>query len=208
MGAGTGVGGRLMVRVRQWFADLGLAQIRRLIVVAVLAVTALFGGLDGVETNVTVFEPGDEFDDGQYTWVIDRAALVDEVTAGSRTVLAPREGRQYVGIVTGVTNNGTIPGRLGDALDLRGHPGQRFVGAYLMSDSTPLLTLGPGLTAQVAFFWDLPRGSSGNALAPDESLTLRVWKKKFTELGVTYGQDWVDSLTDYGEVTLPVRGTR
>lgn len=202
MGATPGVGAKLAARVRRWFADLGFSQMWKLVVVLVLAVTALFGGLDNVNTKVTVFEPGEDFSDGQYTLVVDRAALVDEITEGTRVVLPAEPGRHYLGVVARLTNDGTVPGNLLREFDLVGHPDQRFVGAFRMADSSYNSALGPGLTEELAFFWELPETD----LAAGESVTLRVWKKKFIELFVTYGKTWIDSETDYGEITVPVKG--
>lgn len=189
-------------RVRRWFADLGFKQMWQLIVVLILAVTALFGGLDNVNTKVTVFEPGEDFQDGQYTLVVDRAALVTEIKQGTRVVLPDTPGRLYLGLVVRLTNDGTVPGNLLNEFDLVGHRDQRFVGAYRMADSTYNTNLGPGLTEELAFFWELPETD----LTAGESVTLRVWKKKFTELFVSYGKTWIDSETDYGEITVPVKG--
>jgi hypothetical protein len=43
-------------------------------------------------------------------------------------------------------------------------------------------------------------------LAVGDTVTLRVWKKQFKQLMATYGETWVDSLTDYGETVVPVAG--
>src|SRR5690348_6645411 len=79
VGAGTGVGARLTARVRRWFAGLGFRQMWQLVVLLVLAATAAFGGLDDANTAVTVFEPGQEFSDGQYTLTVERASVLEEI---------------------------------------------------------------------------------------------------------------------------------
>lgn len=196
MGADPGVGARLAARVRQWFAGLGFKQMWQLAIVLVLAATALFGGLDDANTKVTVFEPGEEFDDGQYTLTVDRARLVDEIEG----VLYDKPGSQYLGVVVMIRNDGHTPGNLLRAIDLTGHREQRLVGAYRLADGTYNTNLGPGLQQETAFFWELPDG----AIPPGGSVTLRVWKKKFSELMVTYGEAWLDSVTEYGEITMPV----
>jgi hypothetical protein len=184
-----------------WFADLGFKQMWQLAVVLILAVTALFGGLDSVNTKVTQFKPGEEFSDNQYTLTIERATVVDGIQAGTRVVLPTNPGRHYLGVVATVTNDGTVPGNLLRELDLVGHPDQRFVAAYRLADSTYNSVLGPGLTDEFAFIWDLP----AEDVAAGDSVTLRVWKKKFTELAVTYGKTWLDSETEYGEIAVPVK---
>jgi hypothetical protein len=89
-------------------------------------------------------------------------------------------------------------------LDLRDVPDNVFVGALRLSDGSRMATLGPGLSEQVAFVWELPE----NALAVGDSVTLRVWKKQFRQLMTTYGETWVDSLTDYGQTVVQVGGPR
>lgn len=86
---GAGVTASLTGRVRRWFAGLGFAQMWRLAVVLVLAATAAFGGLDNVNTAVTVFEPGEEFNDGQYTLTVERASVVERIGACCRTIWTP-----------------------------------------------------------------------------------------------------------------------
>lgn len=169
----------------------------QLVVVVVLAATALFGGLEDAATAVTVFEPGEEFSDGQYTLTVDRASLVQEIDG----VLYDKPGTQYLGLVVRIRNDGHTPGNLLRTFDLTGFPGTRMMGAYRLADSTYNTNLGPGLQQETAFFWELPDG----AIEPGGSVTLRVWKKKFSELMVTYGEAWLDSVTDYGRVTVPVR---
>jgi hypothetical protein len=192
--------GGLKSRVRRWFADLGFRQMRQAMVVVILAATALFGGLDSVETKVTHFRPGEKFSDGEFTLSVDRASLVRELRAGE-TQLPPKPGRRYLGVVADVRNDGTVPGKLEGELNLRGEANTRFIGASRMKDGTLVDRLGPGLSDQLAFFWEVP----DTAVKPGESVTFRVWQKQFQELRVTYGKTWLDSLTDYGQIEVPVK---
>jgi len=169
--------------------------------VVILGVTALFGGLDTVDTTVTDFKPGEAFSDGEFTITIDRASLASEVRAGSTLVAPAKPGRRYLGIVATVRNDGTIPGFLRNELDLRDQPDKEFRSAFRISDGSPISALGPGLTEQLAFLWELPE----NAVEPGDSVTVRVWKKQYRELLVTYGKAWLDSLTDYGQTVIPVK---
>lgn len=194
---GAGVTASLTGRVRRWFAGLGFAQMWRLAVVLVLAATAAFGGLDNVNTAVTVFEPGQEFNDGQYTLTVVRASVVERIEG----VLSDNLDTQYLGVMVQIRNDGDTPGNLLRAIDLTGFPQQRFSGVYRMADSTYNANLGPGLAQQSAFFWEVPAGS----IADGEEVTLRVWKKKFTELMVSWGQAWIDDATDYGQISVPVK---
>ncbi|WP_319436602.1 hypothetical protein [Mycobacterium sp. RTGN5] len=195
--AGTQAGGR----VRRWFAGLGFSQMGQLLTVALLAATALFGGLDTVSTTVTPFKPGDQFSDGAFTITIDRASFPREVRAGTWLVAPKAAGLRYLAVVATLRNDGTVPASVDNELDLHDEPGKRFFGVFRIADGSRITRLGPGLSEQVATLWTLPE----DALRDGDSVTLRVWKKQFHELMVTYGQTWVDSLTDYGQVTVPVK---
>jgi len=187
--------------VRRWLSGLGIKQITQLLTLALLAATALFGGLDTVHKGVSTFAPGDDFTDGAFTVNIARAAFVPEVNAGPRTVAPAIPGSRYLGLVATVRNDGTVPQSVDDEFDLIDQPGKRFVGVYRNTDGSRLTRLGPGLSEQVAVLWTLPE----KALTQGDSITVRVWQKQFRELMVTYGKTWVDSLTDYGQVVVPVR---
>lgn len=188
-------------RIRRWFAGLGFSQMGQLLTVAILAVTALFGGLDTVNTAVTPFKTGDQFSDGAFTVTVDRASFPREIRAGTWLVAPKAPGLRYLAVVATLRNDGTVPASVDNELDLRDVPGKRFFGVFRISDGSRMTRLGPGLSEQVAALWTLPE----DALRDGDSVTLRVWKKSFRELMVTYGQTWVDSLTDYGQVTVPVK---
>jgi hypothetical protein len=116
-------------------------------------------------------------------------------------VIAPaKPGRRYLGVVATLRNDSTVDARLTDQLDLRGVPDRQWVAAMRTADGSRTARLGPGLTDQLAFVWELPE----NALRGGDSVTVRVWKKQYRELMVTYGKAWLDSLTEYGQVVVPV----
>jgi hypothetical protein len=204
MDAKPGVVARMRSAVWRQLSEWGFSEWWKAIVAVVLASTALFGGLDTVDTSVTTFKPGDEFSDGEFTVKVERAALVPELRAGNTVVAREKPGRRYLGVVAHLRNDGTTPGRMAGELDLRDVPDNVFVGALRLSDGSRMATLGPGLSEQVAFVWELPE----NALAVGDSVTLRVWKKQFRQLMTTYGETWVDSLTDYGQTVVQVGGPR
>lgn len=185
--------------LRQRFADLKIGTIGRLALFVVVIVTAAFGGLDTVDKDVTPFAPGDEFSDGQYTLTVERARLVDALKG---TIASARPGKVYLGVVATLRNDGTVPGRLRDELDLRDLPDKEFVGAFRFRDGSPIQTLGPGLTEQLVFAWLLPNSARQSV----RSVSIRVWKKKYTQLMVTYGgKEWIESVTDYGQTNVPVK---
>jgi hypothetical protein len=185
--------------MRQRFAGLKFRTIARLALFVVVVVTAAFGGLDTVDKQVTPFKPGEEFSDGEYTLTVERARLVDELKG---TIASARPGKVYVGVVATLRNDGTVPGRLREELDVRNLPDKEFVGAFRFRDGSPIQTLGPGLTEQLVFAWLLPDSTKQTV----QSVSIRVWKKKYTQLMVTYGgKEWIESVTDYGQTDVPVK---
>jgi hypothetical protein len=182
-----------------WFARLTSAQTRRVALLLVLVATAAFGGLDTVDKQVTPFKPGEEFSDGEYTITIERARLVDELKG---TFASAKPGKVYLGVVATLRNDGTVAGRLRDEIDLRDLPDKEFVGTFRFRDGSPIQTLGPGLTEQLVFAWLLPESARQSV----QSVSIRVWKKKYTQLMVTYGgKQWIESVTDYGQTDVPVK---
>jgi hypothetical protein len=189
-------------RVRQWFANLSFSQMGRLLVLAALAATAAFGGLDTVDKGVTPFAPGEEFSDGEFTLTIERARLIPDVKSGSRTIASAQPGKIYLGVVATLRNDGTVPGRLRNEFDLRDPTNYEFFGAFRFRDGSAIQELGPGLTEQLAFLWLLP----DSARRTVHEVTIRVWKKVFKQLMVSYGgKTWLESPTDYGQVVMPVK---
>lgn len=170
----------------------------------ILAVAALFGGLDRVETGATSFAVGQPFDDGQYTVTVHRARLVTELSSSGFSLAPEKPGRRYLGVVLTLRNDGTAPGRLDRALDLSGVDNAEFVGVARMTDGSRAITLGPGLEEELAYVWELPEGE----LVPGDAVTVRVWRKSLREGMVIYGEHYIDSDTEYGYVVLEVAGPR
>ena len=156
------VASRPTSRLRQWFANTGLAQMRRVFLLVVLVSTVAFGGLDTVDKSVTLFKPGEKFSDGEFTITVERARLLAELRGGGGVVGPAKPGRRYLGVVATIQNDGNVPGRLRDELDLRDHPEKEFFGVWRFNDGSPIQTLGPGLTERLVFTWVLPE----NAVSP------------------------------------------
>lgn len=189
-------------RVRGWLAQRPIRRWWQAALAVVLAVAALFGGLDTVDTGAVPFAAGEDFSDGQYTVNIHDATLLPEVTGGNRTIGPVQLGKLYLGVTVTLTNDGTMPGRLRNELDLRDVPDKEFFGAWRIRDGSQIQTLGPGLTEKLAYLWLVPR----DALQPGDTVSVRVWKKQLKQLMVTYGgEEWLDSLTDYGVTELTVK---
>ncbi len=177
---------------------LSSAQTRRVALLLVLVATAAFGGLDTVDKQVTPFKSGEEFSDGEFTVTVERARLVDELKG---TYGSAKPGKIYLGVVATVRNDGTVPGRLRDQLDLRDVPQEEFFGTFRYRDGSAIQTLGPGLTEQLVFAWLLPESAAQSL----QSVTIRIWKKKYTQLMVTYGgKEWIDTYS-YGQIVVPVK---
>ena len=188
-------------RWRQWFVGFKLAQTRRVILLLALIATAAFGGLDTVDKRVTPFNPGEEFSDGPFTLTIERARFANELKGGGGTMGPAKPGKVYLGVVATLRNDGTVPGGLRDELDLRDPKDTEFFGAFRFRDGSPIQTLGPGLTEQLAFTWLVPESAARSV----QSATIRVWKKEFKQLMVTYGgKEWIET-QNYGQIVVPVK---
>lgn len=187
-------------RAWQWLAQRRVRQWWQSGLVAILAVAAVFGGLDTVDTKATPFAQGEEFSDGQFLLTVERARLVDKMEGGGRVVAPAKPGLVYLGVVATLRNDGTVPGRLRNELDLRDVPDSEFYGAFRNRDGSPISNLGPGLSEQIVFAWRLPV----DALQSGSVITVRVWKKAFRQLMVTYGgKEWLDT-NDYWQTELVV----
>ncbi|OBG95707.1 hypothetical protein A5698_15120 [Mycobacterium sp. E136] len=189
-------------RAAQTLSRLNFAQIRRIALLLVLAATAAFGGLDTVDKRVTPFSVAQKFSDGQFTITVERARFLRELKGGMATIGTAQPGKVYLGVVANVDNTGTVPGRLRNLFDLQDLPGKEFFGTFRFRDGSSLQTLGPGLTEQLVFTWLLPESSAQSV----QAVTIRVWKKQYTQLLVTYGgKEWIDT-DDYGQIVVPVQG--
>ncbi|MGE2719247.1 hypothetical protein [Mycolicibacterium celeriflavum] len=181
---------------------LNFAQIRRIALLLVLAATAAFGGLDTVDKRVTPFSVAEKFSDGQVTVTVERARFLRELKGGMATIGASEPGKVYLGVVANVENTGTVPARLRRLFDLQDLPKTEYFGTFRFRDGSAIQTLGPGLTEELAFTWLVPESSAQSV----QAVTIRVWKKEFTQLLVTYGgKEWIDT-DDYGQIVVPVEG--
>ena len=122
-------------RWSHWFARFTSAQTRRVALLLVLVATAAFGGLDTVDKHITPFKPGEKFSDGEFTLTVERARLVDELKG---TFASAKPWKVYLGVVTTLRNDGTVPGRLRNQLDLHDLPGKEFVGVFRFRDGSPI----------------------------------------------------------------------
>jgi hypothetical protein len=195
-----GVFSALARLVRRELAQLKLRQMWHLAAGVVVAVAALFGGLDSVDAKPKVFGVGQAYSDGEFTLTVRGAVLVKDVQEGVRVIAPAEAGHVYLGLITTIRNDGTIPARLSDEFDLRDQPQKHFTGPFRISDGSFISGLGPKLTEKAAFLWQLPQ----SAIAPGSSVTVRVWQKRFTEMLVTYGKDWLASETSYAQIAVPV----
>lgn len=183
-------------------AGLGPRRLGKVAAVLGLAVTAAFGGLDRVDPSVTAVKPGQSYDDGALAITVKRARLVPTLTAGDRVLSTAEPGSQYLAVVAALANDGTEPVPLGREIDLLATEATQ-VGAFRLADGTSTAYLGPGLSDEFAFVWQLPE----TVLRPGQTVSLRIWKKQYRELMVGSGKGWVDG-TDYGVVELTAESRR
>ncbi len=200
----SGMWGGLKRFIRGELAGLKLPQMWHLIAGAVVAVAALFGGLDSVDARPTVFKTGQAYSDGEFTVNVVKALALDDVRAGKRVVMPAEPGRVYLGLVSTIRNDGPIQGGLSmgtkDAeFDLQ-QPSKEFMGAFRIADASMVPALGPKLSEKVVFLWKLPR----DAISVGSNVTLRVWQKQLREMVVTYGKGWLASETSFAQVVVPV----
>jgi len=120
--------------VRGELAQLKLRQMWHLAAGLVVAVAALFGGLDSVDAKPKVFNVGQAYSDGEFTLTIARAAILDDVRAGERVLAPAKPGRVCLGMVMTIRNDGTIRGLLKDELDLPDQPRKQFTGSPSLPD--------------------------------------------------------------------------
>jgi len=190
--------------IRGELAQLKLPQLWHLVAGAIIAVAALFGGLDSVDAKPTVFTVGQPYSDGEFTVTVKRALLLDEVLAGKHVVAASKPGYSYLGVVSTVRNDGPIQGNLSMGSSEEEFVPQQmkkeYVGAFRIADSSVVSSLGPKISDELLFLWKVPSGE----IKPGFSVTLRVWKKQLQEMVVTYGKAWLPSDTSFAQITLPV----
>lgn len=187
-------------RVRQHLSGWGVKQWQQAGLVAVLAGTAAFGGLDTVNQHVTDIKPGEQFDTGEFEMTVHRATLVDEIRAGKRVLLPAKPGSRYLGLVVTAHNTGTLPGVVGKPVRLVDQPQAREFAPMRVADGTLSGRLGPGLTDEIVLLWQVPE----NAVAVGAELPVQIWKE-VPRLNVTAGQGWVLG-KDYAQLTVPVGG--
>ncbi|WP_292989270.1 hypothetical protein [Mycobacterium sp.] len=190
--------------IRGELAQLKLPQLWHLVAGAIIAVAALFGGLDDVDAKPVVFNVGQPYSDGEFTLTVKRALLFDEIRAGKHVVAAAKPGYDYLAVASTVRNDGPIRGGLSmgardEEFDLR-EPHKEYVGAFRIADASIVSSLGPKISDDLLFVWKLPNGE----VKPGSLVTLRVWKKELREMIVTYGKDWLSSETSSAQITLPV----
>lgn len=189
-------------RVRRWLSGWGVKQWQQAGVVAVLAGTAAFGGLDTVNKHVTDIKPGEQFDTGEFELTVQRATLVDDVRAGKRILFPAKQGKRYLGLVVTAHNTGTLPGVVGKPVRLVDQPNATELPPMRVADGTLSGRLGPGLTDQIVLLWQVPE----DALSVGGELPVQIWKE-VPRLNVTAGQGWVLG-KDYAQLTVPIGGPK
>lgn len=172
------------VPTRWWFTVAGAA---------VLAVSALFGGLDDASRAAVeppVLEAGESFAGPELTTVVHSAEVADDAPG---LAFEPEEGFTYFVVTATVTNNYTVSTIvIGDLLQLEWLGGETNGEAdriFLVSDETSLPYAHPDVPMEVAYIWELPEDT---VLAGD-TVQIAIRSKTLTVDGdVTYGSYWSD----------------
>lgn len=200
---GSAASTTVTAQVRKWFSGWGLKEWRRAALVTVLVGTAAFGGLDTVNKQVTELKPGEKFDTGRFEITVQRASVVKEIRAGAQRIYSEKPGRSYLGLVMTVRNTSSLPGALFRTVLLVDFSDVPSLPAMRLADGTLTTALNPGLTDQIVMLWDLPEG----AVSVGTDVQVRI-NKEVKKLQATVGQGWVQSMTDYGRLAVPVGSPR
>jgi hypothetical protein len=75
--------------VRGELARLKLVQMWHLVAGAIVAVAALFGGLDSVDAKPKVFKVGQPYSDGEFTTTVDKAVVPDNTRLSAASTAMP-----------------------------------------------------------------------------------------------------------------------
>ncbi len=168
---------------------------------ALLAISALFGGLadaESVAAGPPHVEAGTENVGPQFTSIV-RSAETSPVVPG--IVSEPEEGNTYLLVSATVTNTWRISTNANDLLQLPWLGDGLAVAerVVLVSDGTTNPQAHPGVPIDVVYVWEVPLAD-----VPESTMPVTVIEKVLTEDGdLTYGAYWSDP-TPAAIVTLAV----
>ncbi|NUR96230.1 MAG: hypothetical protein HOV67_13345, partial [Kribbellaceae bacterium] len=142
--------------------------------VVLLAVSAVFGGLEKAGDETPRVDPGTAIDAGQFEVTIQRAVVVQDL----KPLFTPDPGGVLLAIVTKLKvtdDTGTTPPP--DLIRLVGVPGVKDtagpLGSTNLRDATMNPVLTPDAAEDVAFVWQLPKGTK---LPTEVNLTVQGYE--------------------------------
>ncbi|HWD83709.1 MAG TPA: hypothetical protein VG497_32640 [Kribbella sp.] len=154
-----------------------------------LAISAAFGGLKKAGDETPHVDPGTAIDAGQFEVTIERAVIVRDL----KPLFTPDPGGVLIAVVTKLKltdDTGTTPAL--DLIRLVGVPGVKDtagpIGTTNLRDATMNPVLTPDAAEDVAFVWQLPKGTK---LPTEVDLTVQGYEH----------QD--ESILDHHEKWLP-----
>lgn len=193
--------------VRARVGQVPAVRLGQLGAIAVLGVSALFGGLDEVTPpGLPGLAPGTVHEGPQLHVAVDKAVLADTLPP----LPDPEEGQRYLAVGTTIENRDVRPAAaLGETLVLESVTGYEVVepapDVALISDGSSPVELQPGMKDRVAFVW-LVEPAEANDDEPADEPTVEIVvqdKTLITETTVMFGPTWIDPLPA-ARVMLPL----
>lgn len=160
------------------------------IAAVLLAVSAIFGGLDDAPVQAAaVIQPGDAHVGSELTVTVDQALLID---AFPEQYLMPEAGNRLLVVRAVVENTTTEPRRLSpvetDSVGVDGVPGLPKAAVPLrilvIDDGSDLVVVQPGVPVELAYVWEI----DGAELAAGDTITVTLLDRVYISEGrLTHG---------------------
>jgi hypothetical protein len=181
--------------VRTWSISAGAV---------LLVIAAAFGGLKKAGDETPYVDPGTAIDAGQFAVTVERAVLVKDL----KPLFTPNPGGVLLAVVTKVKvtdDTGTMPPT--DLIQLIGvagiKPDAEPMGTTNLRDATMNPVLTPDAAEDVAFVWELPKGTK---LPTQVNLTVQGYQHEDEDL-LDHHEKWLpDKLV--ADSTVKVKDNR
>ncbi|MFF0271541.1 hypothetical protein [Kribbella sp. NPDC004536] len=172
--------------------------------VVLLAISAAFGGLKKAGDETPHVDPGTAIDAGQFEVTVERAVIVADL----KPLFTPDPGGVLIAVVTKLKvtdDTGTTPSL--DLIRLIGVPGVKDtagpIGSTNLRDATMNPVLTPDATEDVAFVWQLPKGTK---LPAEINLTVQGYEHEDESI-LDHHEKWLpDKIV--ADSTVPVKDKR
>jgi hypothetical protein len=175
---------------RQLFDRLPTTWLISAVAAVLLAVSAVFGGLDDAPVQAApVIEAGDTHEGAELTVTVNEAVLIDGFPEQN---VKPEPGNRLLVVRAIVENSTTAPLRLSttEANTLRvvgvpDLPQDRPPSSILMiDDGSDRVVVQPGIPVELAFIWEV----DGSAIGEDDSIGVQLLDRVLISEGeLTYG---------------------